>query len=102
MTSFQEFLEDNDFRTRSYSGRGMFGTECLAVSVDDICSAVWKMGEAFGCANASSDKEDHIEGPKGRVCTAQLGRGYVIYWPSVPFVGDDSWDDDEEEEEDNG
>lgn len=59
---------------RAYSGRGMFGKECVGVSVDHP-------GE--------------YTLPKGyRMDT--LGLGYIVYWPSVKWEGDDDYEEDEE------
>lgn len=40
--TLQEFLEDADYETRPYSGRGMYGKKCLAVTADDPVSAALK------------------------------------------------------------
>ena len=59
---------------RAYSGRFMFGKECVAVSID-----------RFG---------EHIL-PRGYK-TDTLGLGYIVYWPSVKWDGDDDYEEDEE------
>lgn len=55
-------------RVRSYSGRGMYGEECIAVVCDDAGDAVHEAG-ALGP-------------PKPR--TDSMGRGEVAYWPGIP------------------
>lgn len=48
---------------RSYSGRGMHGRECVGVSVDRMGDHVLPVGWSFD----------------------QLGKGYIVYWPSVKW-----------------
>ena len=51
---------------RDYSGRGMYGRECVAVSID--------------C------EPGDYEFPRGW-SQDQLGRGIIVYWPSVLWPG---------------
>lgn len=59
---------------RSYSGRFMFGKECVGVSIDN-----------FG---------DYVL-PRGYK-TDTLGLGYIVYWPRVEWEGGDDYEEDEE------
>ena len=86
-SQFQEFLEEN-FEVRSYSGRGMYGRECIAINVDDPVQAMQDLAWYAG--------EQDIQMPS-QVSWDSMGRGYVVYWPWETFV-DDGEDDEEEEE----
>lgn len=57
-------IEDSGRKARSYSGRSMFGAECVAVSLPQ--------GDAGG------------ELPKG-ARTDSLGKGTIWYWPGVQW-----------------
>jgi hypothetical protein len=98
--TFQRLLEDNDFKTRSYSGRGMFGKECLAVTVEDIVKGTWDIATMLAEYNAEAAdlNEEPIPEPRG-MRYDNMGRQYVIYWTQVPFEGEES---EEEEESDEG
>lgn len=72
--NFIEALEDSGFEPRKYSGRGMFGKECVAVSGKDVSE--WEV------ARALSYIED-FDIPEPR--QDQLGLGIVLYWPSYEW-----------------
>lgn len=69
--------EDRAIRT-GYSGRGMYGKECLAVVYDqpvDLIRFVVAMAER-GWGDALTDS----------VAQDSMGLGAVIYWPNVTVV----------------
>ena len=66
------------FEPTSYSGRGMFGRQCVAVS--DV--SLWDLAKATGQLDVSQPYED------------TLGRGKVFYWQYMPWP--------EQEESDGG
>lgn len=75
---------------RDYSGRGMFGKVCLAVTFDRYVSQAEIIAEAIACA-----AEDGIESLntvrqaiKG-ASTDSMGLGTVLYWPNVPYTEGD-------------
>lgn len=76
--TFQEFLEDQDYETRPYSGRGMFGKTCLAVTVDDLTGAAFDIRFRLGA-------HSHEIWPNGSAKWDNLGRGFIIYWPHEPY-----------------
>jgi hypothetical protein len=86
--TFQQLLEDNDYKTRSYSGRGMFGEECLAVTVDDIPTAIWNIATMLAEFNAEAPtfNQESIPEPKG-MRYDNMGRQSVLYWTRVPYEG---------------
>lgn len=87
--TFQTFLEDLGYDTRSYSGRSMYGKECLAITVEDITKAIWEIAYALGSENAlAEDHHEEIPQPKG-IRWDSMGLQYVIYWPNVPYTSDE-------------
>lgn len=59
---------------RSYSGRGMFGKECVGVEV--VYPGDYTLPKGYRMDN--------------------MGRDYIVYWPSVKWEGDDDYEEDEE------
>lgn len=87
----QNIIEMAGYETRTYSGRGMYGKECLAFTVDgregrassfavaaDLMDAAIEAGEDF--------IEPLIEAMRG-IRTDSLGLGTVFYFPSVAVDG---------------
>lgn len=82
-----------------YSGRSMYGKECVAITSEDSARMLIKvmqylMGDADSAAQRVADLlADHS------VRTDSMGRGSVVYWPSLSlpegFVENDDDDDDE-------
>jgi len=68
---FLALFENFDCTPRSYSGRGMYGKECLAVTSD-------------------CDEAEFIYdcGARGAPCpkTDSMGKGTVFYWPSIRWA----------------
>jgi hypothetical protein len=77
--------------SKNYSGRGMFGANCVSISTDHRDSDYSLCGELYA-----------IGVPPGR--TDSMGLGTVYYWPStqwpedLPFPTDDEDDDYNDEE----
>jgi hypothetical protein len=71
-------VEDEGFSVGAYSGRGMFGRECVSVDVgqDDHMSHE-DLIAAVGVQGAKVDS---------------LGRGVVVYWPRVTWPSE--WEED--------
>lgn len=64
----QEAAEEVGGRVRTYSGRFMYGEECLAISGAD----------STACIKAATDRG--IRGAR----TDTLGKDTIVYWPGVP------------------
>jgi hypothetical protein len=79
-----EFLKvfakaDTEFKVRSYSGRGMYGANCIGIDMDDI-GGVMRLAAAL--IDAGMDVEDvHVLGTLMK--TDSMGRGIVVYWPRL-------------------
>lgn len=90
----KEQAEEYGVTCSSYSGRGMFGSQCISISGDD-CSDVIK-----GCIQRIVDlvglDEMKTSEAKSMVATLlghsqdSMGRGSVFYWPRVKLEGGDS------------
>jgi hypothetical protein len=74
---FIEALEESGYEPESYSGRGMYGKECVSISGD---VSAWDVARALWFCNFDSDDLD-IPEPK----QDQLGLGIVLYWPSYEW-----------------
>lgn len=68
-----EVLEAAGYEWRKYSGRGMSGKECVAVTIDD--DDMFRLGAELTLA---ADGE-HVPSPR----TDQLGRQVIVYWPAA-------------------
>ena len=71
--ALQLALEAMGAEPYSYSGRSMYGRECVGVTVDypEVVKEWAKTAPALGRARSLSDN---------------MGKKYVVYFPSVPFV----------------
>lgn len=79
------------YKARSYSGRGMYGKECVGVDLENVGQVV----------DAVLDVVDNLEADtaKGRATTRlvmqalrqpsedSMGRGIILYWPRLPWPG---------------
>ena len=79
---FCELLRDAGFKPRSYSGRGMYGKECVAISAESEAGA----GYAIARQNATKDYEINLDMIMNRVKTDSLGKSVVLYWPSLEWT----------------
>lgn len=84
----QDLIEETEFRTFSYSGRGMFGKQCLAAEIPQLNEF---LSELIGVARNAQDPtelDDALETiQEALLClrTDTLGHNYVVYFPSIPF-----------------
>ena len=84
-SQLQTMLESLDFGdVRSYSGRGMYGKECLAITganlgalIGYLVESASELGEEVGYSTIRA-----LEGIK----QDSLGMGNVYYFPSVEYV----------------
>jgi len=83
---------------RSYSGRSMYGEECLAATNCDLGPLVAAMVEAAG--DGTIEHVGEVVYALERMRTDSLGRDIIIYFPGVPFYNNASSSEDEDELED--
>lgn len=78
----QEILERNGVEgVQSYSGRGMYGKTCLGVSVDSLGAF---FATVLKCVRGEDDTQA-IQKAFAGMATDSMGRGVVVYFPSVHF-----------------
>lgn len=103
--ALQLLLENTDHadRLRSYSGRGMFGKDCLSVTVSSLGDLI---------ADVMSAAVDHaIDEPDGDRAAGDAAEAFremridsmgksdtIVYFPDVLFIGDE---EDEGEDDDS-
>ena len=89
-------LENAGIETRSYSGRGMYGKECLGVSIDrgGLGNFIADVLE-----NLDTDRVEEIAEAFRHLSTDSLGLGMIAYFPGVPYNGSSSDDEDEDSDE---
>lgn len=89
----EEVADDLGGTVRSYSGRAMYGRECLGIDTDS------SLGEIFAAVLESVEGEDdtrELQDAFRGMCSDSMGRGTIYYWPSLPYVGDDETDEDDD------
>jgi len=85
--ALESLAEEYDFRVRPYSGRGMYGAECLAIFGEDINP----MQIGFLVGRDYSMDFHHLDGWKKDT----MGHHRVVYyWPQIDYVGGWLNDDD--------
>lgn len=82
-TALKEIFEGMAYEVHSYSGRGMFGNRCLAVTCDNPSG--W-IAEVF--LYLAENKTPYEEIAKVAEIlkdsrTDSLGRASVVYWPAI-------------------
>lgn len=87
-----------EFKIRSYSGRGMYGKECLAIDGDDI--NLMQLGFIMGQQVAEERQYLHTkvfvdESDMSGMRSDSMGLGMVYYWPHIAYVGNMDEDDEE-------
>lgn len=79
-SEFIEILEAAGYKPFSYSGRYMFGKQCVAIPLDNM-GGLFKLLLTIG---RLSEEQDHNK--LSNLRTDELGRGLVIYWPYIEWV----------------
>ena len=89
--NFQKLLEDTGYETRSYSGRGMYGKECLAITTErgesqwDFFSQILdEVADTF-MDNELSSVLAALSRILKDTCEDSMGLGSVFYWPRMKF-----------------
>ena len=85
----QELLLAAGYAPGSYSGRGMYGAECLSVALSGS-----RVRAYAAAAHLARDLKRIARRGEGATITRavatasceSLGQGVVFYWPSVPFA----------------
>jgi hypothetical protein len=85
---FQELIEDADYTTHSYSGRGMYGKDCLGVELDDNQSVLQFIADLMNCAREQDKVLDDIIPFIRGAKEDSMGCGIVVYFPDVEYTSD--------------
>ena len=98
MSKLQEILEYvfGENRVNSYSGRSMYGRECLSVSGNDLT-----IGQVVSAIMEETEEDDRYEMAKvvEKMAWDSMGYGIVVYFPDVPYVQSEDAEDESEDEE---
>jgi hypothetical protein len=105
MITAQDMIDalENDFDVRAYSGRGMFGVNCIGVDTEGV-GDLMKIAAMLIDHNACS--ADDVIDLGDKTCTDSMGKGVILYWPSLKVTAEqiahlrDDDDDGESEHED--
>lgn len=94
----KQFIEDAGYDTRSYSGRAMYGANCLAFTIergDSEMSATAQVMRVAAEVLIDNDVEDTADAFMNAQSDS-MGLGTVIYFPDI------EWTDGESEPEQDG
>ena len=75
-TQLKQIIEDAGYEARSYSGRGMYGKECVGVTCHSEITLIFDMMD-----HASRNQIKELKG----CITDSMGRSIIVYWPSVAW-----------------
>jgi len=91
-TICEDLARDLDLEVRSYSGRGMFGKQCLGIDLPRRGAGVFIAGvirmvadldpndDASGfIVDVVADAMEHME-------TDAMGLGTIVYFPTIDFI----------------
>lgn len=102
-----DLIEQSDVEAeeaRSYSGRGMYGRECVGLVVSNVFSAVAALYSGLSRVVADEiDLEDYLEALSDVIReTRQDGMGldHIIYWPALAWPVDEGPDLDPDDTDD--
>jgi hypothetical protein len=84
---------DCDVKVRSYSGRGMYGEQCVGVDTDGGDFGYGIVAAAMIEA-ADDDEREALALAFSKTRTDGMGRGIIVYWPDVAWPEGEE-DDDE-------
>jgi hypothetical protein len=89
-TLLQEALESAGYDCQSYSGRGMYGSTCLGVTLD----ASGKLGVMISdlLDNLTEEQLDdlhQISNGFRRMAWDSMGLGMIVYFPEVEYGGEE-------------
>lgn len=94
----QELAQIAELKVRSYSGRGMFGKECVGISADNVGDTLADLLQAAKDAEDDESVDVVIDALRD-MRTDNLGRGVVVYFPSFEWKDEEDEDAEEEPEE---
>jgi hypothetical protein len=84
---FQELAEDAGYHVRKYSGRSMYGRQCVGIELDRGQSEAEMAAKIMLEAHNDDEREledlvDLFGGTRGD----SMGRGSIVYWPELEWA----------------
>lgn len=96
-----EIRDCDELKARSYSGRAMYGRDCVGVVVPHDVSS-FQLGAAIARALLEGDPDEGARDVEDladlRVCEDNMGRDTIVYFPRVEWPAGE--DDDADEDHD--
>lgn len=95
MHRFQDILENEmGLDVRSYSGRGMYGKQCLGVEVSRGGLGDF-IADVFEAVAGNEDDATLAADAFRSMSTDSMGLDTIVYFTQVPFSSSDADEDDE-------
>lgn len=93
----QELLELTEHAPYAYSGRGMFGHQCLATNghkpLEIVAHVLSTLAENIPLSSdAASEQLEVLSTTLLRTQSDSMGLGVVLYWPGIPFISGEAED----------
>lgn len=90
--TFRACAEQAGYDIRSYSGRGMYGRQCMAIDTDENGGAIYasdlpRLGGSIALFAVNTYGVDHDEALDilSSCLVDSMGYGLVIYWPALDW-----------------
>ena len=96
----QECFEKEELNPFSYSGKSMYGKECLAVSVNnvgDVFATIFEHSIEYNPYSVSGIEIEETSKGISNFRTDSLGLKTVVYFPGVQFIEDEDESKSEDE-----
>ncbi len=92
-----EMINDNDgeLTARSYSGRAMYGRQCVGVTCENMFAAIAAITASVDWTDDEDLMRDWLEA-LAETCSDSMGRDAIIYWPRIEWPAGMVERDDEE------
>lgn len=95
---FENIAENAGIELQGYSGRGMYGRECYAISVQDG-TAYEMIADLLEACCGDLENCEILATFLRNAREDSLGRGSIVYFPSAAWIEDDEEEGDEEEDD---
>ena len=89
-----DLIERAGFKPRSYSGRFMYGKQCVGVVVSGLGEAM-RLGA--GIVGAGPTAEERQDMARLSVREDNMGRDMIVYYPDVAWPQDRAEDDEDDD-----
>lgn len=93
-----ELIREAGHEPRGYSGRAMYGRQCVGVTTDDPFALIGDMLQALLDRGETDGELEMIRTLLKDTRTDSMGRSSIVYWPEVEWSSHAADPADEEEE----